>query len=62
MDSEGGNLLRLPHVKYRNFSKWIEINLHEWKLFKQIPNKYISECNKMAGTQIDFFIYKRIDG
>lgn len=61
-DSKSTCLLHLPHVKHRNFSKWIELNLHEWKLFRRIPNKYISECDKLAGTQIDFFIYKKIDG
>jgi len=62
MDSENNSLLHLPHVKHRNFSKWIDANIYKWKLFKHIPNKYITECNKIAGAQIDFFIYKKIDG
>lgn len=44
----------LPHCKSRQFSKWIEINLPEWKLIKKIKNRYPNESDS------DFFIYKKI--
>jgi hypothetical protein len=42
------------HEKHRQFSKWIETNLSEWKLINKIKNRYPNEsCS-------DFFIYKKI--
>lgn len=61
-DSDEKNSLHLPHVRHRKFSEWVKINATEWELLERIPNKYIAECNKLAGASIDFFIYKRIDG
>lgn len=44
----------LPHCKSRQFSKWIETNLPEWKLIKKIKNRYPNESDS------DLFIYKKI--
>jgi len=46
---------KAPHVKQRQFSKWIETNLSEWKLIKKIKNKYPNE------SCADFFIYKKVN-
>lgn len=39
------------HEKHRCFTKWIRVNLPEWKLLKKIKNKYPEE------SRADFFIY-----
>lgn len=42
------------HEKHRQFSKWVEINLPEWKLVEKIKNGYPNE------SCADFFIYRKI--
>ena len=42
------------HERHRQFTKWVEINLPEWKLIKKIKNRYPDE------SCADFFIYKKI--
>jgi len=47
------NSLNPPHVKHREFSRWINSNLHNWELIEKIKNKYPHESFS------DFFIYKK---
>lgn len=42
------------HEKHRQFSKWVETNLPEWKLINKIKNRYPNE------SCADFFIYRRV--
>ena len=44
------------HEKHKQFSKWVELNLPEWKLIKKIKNRYPNE------SCADFFIYKKQRG
>lgn len=48
------------HVKHRDFSKWIAQNLPQWKLLRQIHNKYPSDVVWGGGPCADFFIYKKL--
>jgi len=44
------------HEKHRQFSKWIETNLPEWRLINKIKTRFPNEsCS-------DFFIYKKKKG
>ena len=46
----------LPHVRHRNFTKWIKENLSDWKFINKIDNKYPLELGSFA----DFYFYKKI--
>ncbi|MBM9612699.1 hypothetical protein JWJ90_00195 [Desulfobulbus rhabdoformis] len=49
-----------PHVRHRNFTKWITDNTTEWKLLKYIPNKYPFNGNTKKGSFADFYIYSKV--
>ncbi len=46
-----------PHIKYRRFSEWITSRLPDWKLLKQIPNRYPYQGDEGTGSLSDFYIY-----
>ena len=46
-----------PHVKHRNFSKWIERSKPEWNLLNHIPNRFPMTGNP-NGSFADFYFYK----
>ena len=47
------------HVRHRKFTKWVEDNLHDWRLAEHIPNKYPYKGDYTTGSFADFFIYAR---
>lgn len=47
------------HVKHRNFTKWVEENKPEWKLYEKIPNRYPYNKETGKGGFSDFYIFKR---
>ena len=52
--SDDTNTNQRYHEKHRQFSKWIETNLPDWRLINKIKNKFPDE------SCADFFIYKKI--
>lgn len=48
-----------PHVRHRNFSKWLTDNKKEWKLVKHITNKYPFNGDTKTGSFADFYIYSK---
>jgi len=53
-DTDENARLTAPHFKNRKFTKWVEVNLPDWKLIEKIKNKYPNE------SPSDFFIYEKI--
>ena len=56
------NVNHASHVKFREFSSYIESNLTEWKLIKHIPNKYPQlelGANNHKTSPSDFYIFKK---
>ena len=53
-NSNDSSIFSSPHCKNRRFSEWIKINLSEWKLIREIRNRYPNESNS------NFYIYKKI--
>jgi len=49
-----------PHVKHRNFTKWVDEMRSDWGLIKHIPNKYTFNSNTGNGSFADFYIYKKL--
>ncbi len=52
--SDDINTNQRDHEKHRQFSKWVEENLPEWKLIDKIKNRFPNE------SCADFFIYKKV--
>lgn len=52
-DTDNNSVFQAPHVKNRRFSKWVEDNLHDWKLVKRIKNRFPDE------KAPDFFVYEK---
>jgi len=51
--------LRCPHVRDRQFSRWIEKNARGWELWKHVPNRYPSADGFGEGSRSDFYIWKK---
>ena len=49
----------MDHVKHRNFTKFVEEFLPEWKLIKKIDNKFPFSEEAPSGSHSDFFIYQK---
>ena len=47
------------HVRHRKFSDWVEKNCPEYKLYKQIKNRYPLKTNEIDESFADFYIYKK---
>jgi hypothetical protein len=47
------------HVRHRKFSEWIKDNKTNWKLLKQIPNRYPFNAESNSGSFADFYIYSK---
>ncbi len=52
-DTDINAVLRTSHIKNRQFSKWVEHNLSDWKLIRRIKNRFPNE------SACDFFIYQK---
>ena len=46
------------HVRHRKFTDWVEKNLPEWKLVRQVPNRYPYHGDYRTGSFSDFFFYR----
>ena len=53
------NSEKIPHVKHRKFSDWIEVHHPEFVLIKQIQNKYPYNGDYLKSSFSDFFIYEK---
>jgi len=50
-----------PHVRHRQFSRWVEVNRPDFRLLKKVPNIYpYSECDHDHTSFSDFYIFERI--
>lgn len=48
-----------PHVRHREFTKWVEKYHPGWKLVEHIPNKFPVSENLVTGSFADFYIYQK---
>ena len=48
-----------PHVRHRNFTRWIDESLAGWRLAEHMPNKYPYRGDYRQGSFADFFIYEK---
>ena len=48
-----------PHVRHREFSKWLDEKIQGWKVIQHIPNRYPFSGDIRIGSFADFFIYEK---
>jgi SAM-dependent methyltransferase len=48
-----------PHVRHRNFTKWIEANQPSWQLIQYIPNRYPLKNDQSKESFSDFYIFEK---
>ena len=58
-DTDKQARVQAPHVKHRQFSRWIKQCKPEWKLIRHIPNRYPFTADEQAGSCADFYIYEK---
>ena len=58
-DSDDNREYQGPHVKHRQFSRWLWENAPEWRLLERIPNRYPYRGDYTEGSFAEFFIYAR---
>jgi len=51
--------VEMPHVRHRQFTRWIENHISGWNFLKKIPNKYPYKGNYTKGSFADFYIYEK---
>lgn len=47
------------YIRHRQFRKWIERHLNDWRLIGHIPNRYPFRGDYREGSFADFFIFQR---
>jgi SAM-dependent methyltransferase len=48
-----------PHVRHREFSRWVAREVPEFELESRIPNRYPSAHGDADSSNADFFVYRR---
>lgn len=50
-----------PHVRHRNFTRWVEEHAGDWRLKRKIPNLYPWNPADSKPTSVaDFYLYSRV--
>lgn len=49
----------VPHVRHRQFTRWVNDEATEWTFHRRIPNRYPNNDDFVLGLHADFFIYKK---
>jgi SAM-dependent methyltransferase len=53
----------VPHVRHRQFSRWVEANRPDWRLATTIPNAYPYDPKRPYETSFaDFYVYEKAVG
>jgi len=52
--------IQTPHVRHRDFSKWIKENRPDWRLIQKIPNRYPYSVQNKDGSFADFYLYEKV--
>lgn len=58
-DCELDSANKKPHIKHRNFTKWVSKNAIDWNLIDHIPNKYPFKGDPRTGSFSEFYIYEK---
>jgi hypothetical protein len=48
-----------PHIRHREFTKWVRENVPEWRLVDRIANKYPLAANGYEGSFSTFWVYEK---
>ncbi|MEL7498529.1 MAG: class I SAM-dependent methyltransferase [Planctomycetota bacterium] len=59
--SSNFDLHSAPHVRHREFTKWIDENISGWSLLQKIDNPYPFDETTKKGSRADFFVYVKTE-
>jgi hypothetical protein len=48
-----------PHVRHREFTRWVAANQPQWRLIRQVDNRIPYDPRRGTGSQANFYIYSR---
>lgn len=48
-----------PHIRHREFTKWVRENVPGWRLVDRIANKYPLGANADEGSFSTFWVYEK---
>jgi len=48
-----------PHVRHRQFTRWVAANQPNWRLVETIKNRYPYDGNHLLTSFADFFVFER---
>lgn len=48
-----------PHVRHRNFTRWVETYKPNWRLTQYIPNRYPLKDDQKKESFADFYIFEK---
>ena len=51
--------IQAPHVRHRNFTRYIENSRPEWTLVTHFPNRFEYKGDPTQGSFADFFVFER---
>src|ERR1041384_374893 len=51
---------RVPHVRHREFTRWVAENRPGWKMIRHVPNRFPYGGSAKEGSFADFFIFERV--
>lgn len=57
-NSDDNSKIEVPHVRHREFTKWVESNAPGWKMIKMIPNKYPFNGINKESSFADFYFFE----
>lgn len=49
-----------PHVRHRNFTRWVARHYPQWEMIRHIPNRYPFKGETKSGSFADFFIFRKL--
>jgi SAM-dependent methyltransferase len=58
-NSDDNSKVDVPHVKHREFTKWVASNAPDWKMIKMIPNKYPFNGINKESSFADFYFFEK---
>lgn len=51
--------LQRTHIRHRQFTRWVENHLSDWRLIRHILNRYPFKGDYRKGSFADFFIFQK---
>lgn len=58
-DTDDPQAAQSPHVRQRQFTRWVAAHATGWRLVERVPNRYPYRGDYRTGSFADFFVFER---